>query len=258
MRIALFSDIHGNNIALNAVLDDIQSKGGVDAIWILGDLAAFGQAPVKTLERLAGLTATTQISGNTDRFLLTGDQPFPNPEQVKQNPNLINIYTEVTRSLAWTQGTLATNGWLTWIEKLPQTVRTMLPDGTRVLLVHASPGHDDGPALYPNLSEAVLRERFTGNEADLIIVGHTHWTMEAHIDGVHVVNVGSVSNPFPPDLRASWVRLDSGPDGHTLTYHRVLYNHQAVIDELERLKHPGRFFLRKQLLGELEPSWHKF
>jgi predicted phosphodiesterase len=38
MRIALFSDVHGNSIALDAVLQDIQAQGGVDAYWVLGDL----------------------------------------------------------------------------------------------------------------------------------------------------------------------------------------------------------------------------
>lgn len=40
MRLALFSDIHGNPIALDAVLADIAALGGVDGYWVLGDLAA--------------------------------------------------------------------------------------------------------------------------------------------------------------------------------------------------------------------------
>ncbi|MDF1514709.1 MAG: metallophosphoesterase, partial [Anaerolineae bacterium] len=59
LKIAVFSDIHGNFDALQAVLDDIQRKGGVEAIWIAGDLAAFGHAPVKTLDRLAHLDLAT-------------------------------------------------------------------------------------------------------------------------------------------------------------------------------------------------------
>ncbi len=52
MRIALLSDIHGNSIALEAVLEDIQAQGDVDAYWVLGDLAAIGYDPVGVLERL--------------------------------------------------------------------------------------------------------------------------------------------------------------------------------------------------------------
>jgi predicted phosphodiesterase len=42
MRIALLSDIHGNPVALDAVLADIEAQGGVDTYWILGDFSAMG------------------------------------------------------------------------------------------------------------------------------------------------------------------------------------------------------------------------
>ena len=45
MRIAVLTDIHGNLAALNAVLSDIVSVGGVDQYWVLGDLAAFCPEP---------------------------------------------------------------------------------------------------------------------------------------------------------------------------------------------------------------------
>ena len=46
MRLAILSDIHGNPLALDAVLADIQSQGEVDAYWVLGDFAALGYDPV--------------------------------------------------------------------------------------------------------------------------------------------------------------------------------------------------------------------
>jgi predicted phosphodiesterase len=46
MRIALLSDIHGNEIGLNAVLADVTAQGGADAYWILGDLVALGPRPL--------------------------------------------------------------------------------------------------------------------------------------------------------------------------------------------------------------------
>lgn len=42
MRVVILADIHGNSIALNKVLEDIQSVGGVDEYWFLGDFAAIG------------------------------------------------------------------------------------------------------------------------------------------------------------------------------------------------------------------------
>lgn len=55
MRIALFSDIYGNAIALDAVLAAIARQGGVDEYWVLGDLVAVGPQPIQVLERLTAL-----------------------------------------------------------------------------------------------------------------------------------------------------------------------------------------------------------
>src|SRR5919109_4209325 len=79
MRIALLSDIHGNSIALEAVLTDIERHGGVDAYWVLGDIVALGHDPIGVLERLAGVPNTRYTRGNTDRYVVTGDRPPPTP-----------------------------------------------------------------------------------------------------------------------------------------------------------------------------------
>ena len=57
MRIAVLSDIHGNCVALDAVLADIDSNNqeAVDEYWILGDLAAAGAQPLEVMERLDDL-----------------------------------------------------------------------------------------------------------------------------------------------------------------------------------------------------------
>ena len=75
MRIALLSDIHGNSIALDAVLTDIEQRGGVDEHWVLGDIVALGPDPVGVLERLTVLPADVFVRGNTDRYVVTGERP---------------------------------------------------------------------------------------------------------------------------------------------------------------------------------------
>ena len=80
MRLAILSDIHGNPIALDAVLADIQSQGAVDAYWVLGDFAALGYDPVTPLEKVTALSHASFTRGNTDRYVVTGDLPVP-PEK---------------------------------------------------------------------------------------------------------------------------------------------------------------------------------
>ena len=88
MRLAILSDIHGNPLALDAVLADIQSQGEVDAYWVLGDFAALGYDPVTPLEKITALSHASFTRGNTDRYVVTGDLPVQ-PEKALEDPALL-------------------------------------------------------------------------------------------------------------------------------------------------------------------------
>jgi hypothetical protein len=147
MRIALLSDIHGNSVALDAVLADIARLGGVDAYWALGDLVALGPDPVGVLDRLSSLHNVQCIRGNTDRYVVTGDRPPPSQSEVQRDPALVAVLAEVAGTFAWTQGMITAAGWFEWLAKLPVELREVLPDGTHCLGIHAAPGLDDGLAF---------------------------------------------------------------------------------------------------------------
>ncbi len=123
MRIALLSDIHGNLIALEAVLVDIQAQGGADAFWVLGDLVAAGPQPVAVLGRISHLPTVRTVRGNTHRYTITLDRPRPTVEEVMATPNLLPIFAEVAHTFAWTQGCLAAAGWLDYLSDLPAVRR---------------------------------------------------------------------------------------------------------------------------------------
>ena len=67
MRIALLSDIHGNLVALDAVLDDLRQQGAIDQIVVAGDLVWSGPWPVQVVDRVREVAAAV-IQGNTDAF----------------------------------------------------------------------------------------------------------------------------------------------------------------------------------------------
>src|SRR5215468_12577089 len=75
MRLAILSDIHGNLLALQAVLDDLKQAGGADKTWVLGDLCAFGPRPAECIQILRELKEAEIIGGNTDRYVITGQLP---------------------------------------------------------------------------------------------------------------------------------------------------------------------------------------
>jgi predicted phosphodiesterase len=248
-KIALFSDIHGNSVALDAVLADIAAQGGVDGYWVLGDLVAIGHDPVGTLERLTSLPNARFIRGNTDRYIFAGDRPFPSLADCEADPKLMRILVEVAGTMAWTQGALSAHGWLTWLEQLPIEMEATLPDGTRFLGVHASPGCDGGRGIAPSMEDAEIAAAMQGCDAQLICVGHTHYAVNRRVHDWHVVNLGCVSIPqmTESDLRASYVLLTADEQGYTVEHRRVEYDRTTVVAALEVQRHPGRAYIIRHL-----------
>jgi putative phosphoesterase len=221
MRLALLSDVHGNSIALDAVIRDIENSGGVDAHYVLGDLSAIGFDPVGALERLVELPNVRFIRGNTDRYIVTGERPAPTVED----------------------GALAHSGWLDWTAALELDDRVELPDGATLHLVHASPGTDDGRGCRPDASDEELASIVADLAEDVLCVGHTHMPFDRRVGGKRVVNIGNLSNPHRGDLRATYVIVDSDASGHTIEHRRVEYDYDAVLKAIDASGHPNPDFL---------------
>ncbi|MEJ7902117.1 MAG: metallophosphoesterase family protein [Thermomicrobiales bacterium] len=248
MRIVVFSDTHGNSIALEAVLADIERAGGVDAHWFVGDAAMIGFDPVGTVARIIGLPNLVGVRGNGDRRVAT------DPEIVRgvterfiatASDEEAAIWRSTLADSEWTRDVLKAAGLHEWIAALPLEARSTLPDGTRVLLVHAAPGTDEGPGIHAGLSDDELRALLAGCDADLMFVGHTHQPLDRTVDGVRVVNLGSVSNPPREDKRAMWTLLEADEAGHMIERRYATYDLAAVGERLERDEVPARAYLRR-------------
>jgi len=255
MKIAILADIHGNSIALDNVLDDIQTIGPVDEYWFLGDFVAIGHDPIGVLERLSNLHTTRFIRGNTDRYLYTGELPWPQFSDIKKDPILAELHLQVARSFSWTTGAVAATGWLPWFKKLDLDMRVVLPDGTRVLAVHAAPSTDDGMGIEINTSDEQLRGLVSGEKAQLVLVGHTHLPFDRTVQSIRVVNPGSISNPFPPDLRASYALLEADQNGYQISHRRVDYDREAVIKSVQEVNHPAFSYITRFMKGENKKKW---
>jgi len=255
MKIAVISDIHGNSIALQAVLTDIENQGGVDEYFILGDLVALGHDPVKVMQLLGELPRARYIRGNTDRYVVSGVHSGPSLSEIQNDLHRLEQRLRMVSSMSWTAGAVAATGYLSKLEELPLEMQMTLPDGTRLLAVHAAPGTDDGFGINPTTPGAKLRELLSGVKADLVLVGHTHAPFDRTVDGVRVVNPGSVSNPFPPDLRAKYALLVADEHSYSLEFHAADYDRQAVIDAVEHLNHPSVKYITGYMRGENKPGW---
>jgi predicted phosphodiesterase len=249
VRLGVASDIHGNRTALEAVIAD-GIDHDVESWWVLGDLVAIGPDPVGTLEMLANMPNVLATSGNTERYVLTGDRPPPHREDVVANPELLALFVAVESSFSWTRGALSTDGWLDWLAGLPLEVRIELDDGTRLLGVHASPGRDDGEGITPHRPEDELGRALECADADIVLAGHTHQPTDRRVGNMRAVNGGSVSNPITDDLRASYVIVHGDRHGHRLEHRRVSYDRDLFLQRVERSGHPEAAFIGSFQRGE--------
>lgn len=250
MRLAIFGDIHGNSIALDAVLSHIEADGGADGYVLLGDHAAMGPDPVGVLERLTQLRGTTFVRGNTDRYVVTGERPtWFNADRPRTADEVARMALEIDASLEWTQAAVAEAGWIPWLKALEPTSRLTLPDGTRLLAAHGSHHRDDDPRLGPNATDDALREILADAAADLVFVGHTHRATDRHLaPRLRLINPGSVSNPIPPepDVRAGYALLQADEQGHSVELRRVSYDYDGFGQHLRRVRHPAADFLTRR------------
>jgi predicted phosphodiesterase len=255
MKLGVLSDVHGNRMALEAVVADGASQG-VDTWWALGDLFAVGPDPVPCLELLVNLPNVQITRGNSERYVFAGDRPPPFFDDVVADPDRLGHFIEVEASFSWTRGAVSSHGWLDWIGELPLETRLTLDDGTRVLGVHAVPGMDDGPGISPHRPEDDLRAALEGAGADLVVAGHTHQPTDRRVEGIHAVNGGCVSNPITDDLRAGYLIVHADRHGHMVEFRRVEYDRDAFLTRVKESGHPGADYIASFQLGErvLYPS----
>ena len=220
MRIALIADIHGNSIALDAVLADAAMQE-ITYYCFLGDLVD-GHNPSGVLERITSLPNACFIAGNTENYIITGEgPPSLSLESTKKKPERLTIFQEATASWAWSKGWLCATGWFDWLRALRIEHRLVLSNKVTLHCVHASPGYAGGPGIGPHTSDEELAELTANCQADIVCVGHTHVAFVRKIEGVTVINPGPVSNPLAPDLRAAYAILDVDNQQVRVTHQRV-------------------------------------
>lgn len=243
----MLTDIHGNVHALDAVIADARSIG-CRKWWLLGDLVAMGARPAETVERLRDLDADVRLAGNTERYVLRDELPFPATDELNLSAPLVDQMVETAASFAWTKGSLSTEA-STWLEAGSEVYRTELADGTPVVAVHASRLRDDGPGVDPSIPDADLLRLFPDVEVGLVIGGHTHQPTDREVGPVRFVNPGSVSNHPDGDATAKYLVIDDDPAGHRLNFRSVSYDVEAAVADLEASPLPGRGFVLETYFG---------
>lgn len=240
MRIALISDIHGNAVALQSVLDDI-ARVGVDQTVCLGDVATLGPEPGAIIETLQGLGCPC-ILGNHDAFLL--------------DPTLIRTYTEVpviVDAVDWCRRRLS-GGALEFVRGFRPGLEIPLDDRSTLLLFHGSPRSHMEDMLATTPPEQ-LDAMLDGRTATVMAGGHTHIQMLRQHRGTLLVNSGSVGLPFKeyvggqaPTLlpHAEYATVEANHGAVAVTLRRVPLDKRALRAAAAASDNPLRDMLLQQ------------
>ena len=180
-RVALISDIHGNEIALRAVLADI-ARAGVERIACLGDTAALGPRPHEVLQLLRE-HCELFILGNHDEYMFA--------------PELISQHTSdprVVASIHWCRAKLS-DAEIAFVRSFEGRRNLTLGAAGELLLFHGSPQSNNCDLTAETPAEELSRE-LGPERATVMAGGHTHIQMLRQHHAALLVNPGSVGCPF--------------------------------------------------------------
>jgi predicted phosphodiesterase len=233
MRLALFGGVYSNHRALEAALDDVVRRG-VDAIYCLGDLGAFGPHPnrVYPLLRKGGVLC---LQGNYDNSLAGGLDDC----QCGYTDPRDNHFARISYTYTFHRTSDENKAWL---GTLPLT-RCLDVEGTRLLLCHGSPRKMNEFLWDSTSPDAFLEYLADTAGADLVCVTHTGIKWHRRLpSGRAFVNVGVLGRPENDGTTGVWytlLTLDRSVS--RVEFVPVAYDHSALAADMRDEGLPAEF-----------------
>jgi predicted phosphodiesterase len=220
VRVAALYDIHGNLPALEAVLAEVPE----DPLILVGGDFVSGPQPGETVAALRSLGhRACFIRGNADREVAAGSSEYSAP---------------------WVRARLD-DTTLDFLATLPDSVVLDVDGLGPTFFCHASPRRDD-ESITAVTSPERLREILGGVEQATVVCGHSHHQFEHEVDGMRVVNAGSVGMAYEGRPGAYWALF--GPE---FEFRRTDYDVGATLAAARSAGYPERAYLEEVLRDDV-------
>jgi Predicted phosphoesterase len=187
MILPVIYNIRGNLDVLEIVLETID----IDRIICCGDIVGYYTQLDECIEKLTNLK-TISVAGNHDLARVTGDV------------NGFNPYAKEV--MVWTTKIIKDKN-VEFLRNLKSKIRIKI-DNTNIVLVHGSPEDPISEYIFPYTPDSTLKSFLEPENADILIMGHTHMLLVRKFEDKLVFNHGSVGQPRDGDSRASFAFLD--------------------------------------------------
>jgi predicted phosphodiesterase len=261
MQLAIFSDVHGNLTALEAVLADYRALApeGADAVWMLGDVAAMGPRPNECARLFMAMADEAErrakaaheagappprgtfhgVRGNTDRYLVTGTRSAGKPaDSAEALAEKAASWAMRDAAFNWTVARLGFDEY-TFLRGLRGECDLTVPGFGTVIGYHGTPGDDEG-RLTPDTDDEEAEDALLDREGVLGIGGHIHVQMDRTLrNGWRVLNVGSIGMSYDRPGFAQWAMLTFTDGEVAADLRAVPYDVDAVIADLRAQGFPA-------------------
>lgn len=240
MRYAVLSDVHGNLVALKAVLAELEDAG-IDRYLCLGDIVGYGPRPNQCCDLVRELDMVG-IRGNHDEAAL--------------NPSKAEWFTAPARAcILWTIDQLRDDN-LEYLRSLP--TERIVDDG--VTICHGSIPDPDHYTVTPVDALMSLREM----ETAITFFGHTHYaewfawnrggnlpsehptpsggTLKLEDDTLYLVNPGAVGQPRDGNEMASYAIYDD--EAKQVQISRISYDIARTAQQMKQAGLPEAMHAR--------------
>jgi predicted phosphodiesterase len=236
MRIAVISDIHGNDVAFQAALADLAGES-IDAGVCLGDAIQGGPEPDRVVARLRDI-GWPVVMGNADAWLLSGVETGaenPSPER----------YARMLAVRDWSLSRLS-EADRAWIAGFAPTVSLPLDGGRGLLAFHGSPASFDD-LILPGTPQEDFERLLAPHAPRVMTGGHVHLQFVRHLGRTFHFNPGSVGLAYRHDQDketprldawAEYAVLDSRGERLALEFRRVPYPVEDLVRAFENSGRP--------------------
>jgi predicted phosphodiesterase len=216
MRIALISDIHGNEAALNAALADIE-RSNVDEIICLGDAID----PLPGSHRVFDILRERNIPlirGNHEDYVIRAVET-PN------DPFIADPKFSPVRLVAST----FSKAEIEFLKEAPLFLTRTDSNAGDLILCHASPWSNT--LGWPSSVDPAISEKLLRSDCMNFVGGHWHIPKRRNWEGKNLVTAGSVGIPFTEKGVAEFLIADATSGEWDFLHRRVSYSWKITTDE---------------------------
>lgn len=233
------TDIHGNELALQAVLNEIDTNNKVEEIWCLGDMIAMGPDTNEVLDTLFARSDVRVITGNHDEAVLALVLGEGHPDS----------YKHTREHHEWIANQLSKEN----VKRLKQLPRFLSKEinGTTLFGIHyhiethlRNASINDEPfysILEPTLES--MERMFGDYPADIICFGHNHPEHLFETEDKIYLNPGALG--VSKGCTAPYAIVDFTSIKPEVTIHHTTYDKETFLEKFERLQVPQREILFK-------------